>query len=212
MRLLPDLGVYLVLDRGLCAPVGMAETARLAVAGGATVVQLRDKDADTDAMVAAGREIQAALAGSGALFVVNDDVEAARILGADGLHIGQDDMSAVEARARIGAEMILGLSVETVAAARAVDAGLVDYVGAGPVFATGSKPDHKPPVGFDGLAAIVAAGPVPAVAIGGVKARHVTQVFDAGCVGLAVVSEICGRDDPRAAARVLADAVGKVRG
>ncbi len=212
MRKLPDLSVYLVLDRVLCGLVGMAETARLAVAGGATVVQLRDKGADTAAMVAAGREIQAALAGTGACFVVNDDVEAARALRADGLHVGQDDMSAAEARALIGPEMILGLSVENVGAARELDAGVVDYVGAGPVFATASKPDHKPPVGFDGLAAIVTASPVPAVAIGGLKARHAGQVFAAGCAGLAVVSEICGRGDPRAAARILAEAVREARG
>ena len=107
----------------------MVETARLAVAGGATLI-------------------------------VNDDAEAAIAIGADGLHIGQDDLSAAKARARIGPDAILGLSVETPGQAARVDAALVDYVGAGPVFATPTKPGHAQPVGFEGLAALIAVSPI----------------------------------------------------
>lgn len=203
MRRCPDLSLYLVLDPGLCAGVGMVETARAAVAGGATVVQLRDKAAGTERMIETGRALKVALAGTGAALIVNDDVEAAVAIGADGLHIGQGDMAATEARARIGAAMVLGLSVETPALAASVDPALVDYIGAGPVFATPSKLDHKAPVGFDGLAAQVVASPVPAVAIGGLKAEHVAQVLKAGAQGVAVVSAICGQPNPEAAARAL---------
>jgi thiamine-phosphate pyrophosphorylase len=196
-----------VLDPGLCAGVGVIATARAAVAGGATVVQLRDKAADTERMIETGRMLKAALAGTGAVLIVNDDVEAAIAIGADGLHIGQGDMAVAEARARIGATMVLGFSVETPALAASVDPALVDYIGAGPVFATPSKPDHKAPVGFDGLAAQVAASPVPAVAIGGLKAEHVAQVLKAGAQGVAVVSAICGQPDPKAAARALRDRI-----
>ena len=203
----PDLSLYLVLDPGLCAGVGMVETARAAVAGGATVVQLRDKTADTARMIETGLALKAALAGTGAALIVNDDVEAAVAIGADGLHIGQGDMAVTEARARIGPAMVLGLSVETPALAASVDPGLVDYIGVGPVFATPSKLDHKTPVGFHGLAAQVAASPVPAVAIGGLKAEHVAQVLKAGARGVAVVSAICGQPDPEAAARVLRDRI-----
>ncbi|GGM13134.1 thiamine-phosphate synthase [Pseudooceanicola nanhaiensis] len=199
----PDLSLYLVLDPGLCAGVGMVETARAAVAGGATVVQLRDKTADTARRVETGLALKAVLPGTGAALIVNDDVEAAVAIGADGLHIGQGDMAVAEARARIGAGMVLGLSVETPALAAAVDPGLVDYIGAGPVFATPSKLDHKAPVGVEGLAAQVAASPVPAVAIGGLKAQHVGAVLRTGARGLAVVSAICGQPDPEAAARAL---------
>ncbi|QND17830.1 thiamine phosphate synthase (plasmid) [Rhizobium leguminosarum bv. trifolii] len=206
-----DLSLYLVLDPDLCAGIGMVETARLAVAGGATMVQLRDKHAGTIRMIETGRALKQALDGTGALLIVNDDVEAAIAIGANGLHIGQEDMDATRARAMIGPEMILGLSVESEALATAVDPDLVDYTGVGPVLATPTKADHKQPIGFDGLARLVKASPVPSVAIGGLKADHVAQVFAAGASGLAVVSAICGTPDPEAATRRIAAEIRKVR-
>ncbi|MBX4934935.1 thiamine phosphate synthase [Rhizobium bangladeshense] len=206
-----DLSLYLVLDSDLCAAIGMIETARLAVAGGATMVQLRDKHAGTPRMIETGRALKQALAGTGALLIVNDDVEAAVAIGADGLHIGQEDMDARTARTMIGPDMILGLSVETAPLASAVDPGLVDYTGVGPVFATPTKADHKQPIGFDGLARLVKASPVPSVAIGGLKASHVAEVFAAGARGLAVVSAIAGTPDPEAATRRIAAEIRKVR-
>jgi thiamine-phosphate pyrophosphorylase len=206
-----DLSLYLVLDPELCGRRGMVETARAAVAGGATIVQLRDKHADTTKMVETGRALMAVLAGTGALLVINDDVEAAIAIGADGLHIGQEDMDAYAARQRIGPQMILGLSVETQALAAAIDPALVTYAGIGPVFATPTKPDHKPPIGIAGLACLVAVCPVSAVAIGGLKAADVRDVLNAGAVGLAVVSAICGAADPEAAARGFVDAIRKAR-
>jgi thiamine-phosphate pyrophosphorylase len=205
-----DLSLYLVLDPGLCAGFGMVETARAAVAGGATIVQLRDKHADTPLMIETGRALKAALSGTGALLIVNDNVEAAVAIGADGLHIGQEDMDAPTARARIGDDMILGLSVETEVLAAGVDPAIVDYAGIGPVFATSTKADHKEPTGFAGLARLVRVCPVPAVAIGGLKAAHVGDVFAAGANGLAVVSAICGTRDPEAAAREIAENIKKV--
>ncbi len=202
-----DLSLYLVLDPELCAGIGMVETARRAVAGGATVVQLRDKHASTVRMIETGLALKGALAGTAALLVVNDDVEAAIAIGADGLHVGQDDMVVRAARERIGRDMILGLSVETEALARAVDPALVDYAGIGPVFATPTKPDHKQPIGFDGLARLAAACPVSSVAIGGLKLAHISDVFAAGADGIAVVSAICGTADPRAAALELSEAI-----
>lgn len=199
-----DLSLYLVLDPGHCAGIGMVETAREAVAGGVTMVQLRDKEADTKRLIETGRALKETLAGTNAKLIVNDDVTAAVAIGADGLHIGQDDMTVAEARARIGADAILGLSVETPELATAVDPALVDYIGAGPVFATPTKPNHKQPVGFDGLARQIAASPVPAVAIGGLKVMHVAQAMAAGARGVAVVSAICGQPDPETAARALA--------
>jgi len=206
-----DLSLYLVLDPELCADIGMVETARAAVAGGVTMIQLRDKQAGTARMIETGQALQMALAGTGARLIINDDVEAAIALGADGLHIGQDDMTAAVARERIGNTMILGLSVETETLAAAVDPGVVDYVGVGPVFATSTKADHKQPIGFDGLARIVALAPVPAVAIGGLKRVHVADVLAAGAKGLAVVSAICGHPDPQSASRDFADAIVRAR-
>ena len=206
-----DLSLYLVLDPDLCGPLGMVETTRAAVAGGVTMVQLRDKRATTAEMIEAGRALQAVLAGAGVPLVVNDDVEAAIALRADGLHVGQDDCDARSARERIGPGMILGVSVETEPLAAAIDPAIVDYAGVGPVFATATKPDHKQPVGLDGLARLVAASPVPAVAIGGLKAEHAASVFAAGADGLAVISAICGKPDPRRAAEEIAEAIAAAR-
>lgn len=206
-----DLSLYLVLDPSLCAGIGMVDTARAAVAGGATMVQLRDKEADTKRLIETGRALKEALADTNAKLIVNDDVTAAVAIGADGLHIGQDDMAFAEARARIGADAILGLSVETPELAATVNPALVDYIGAGPVFATPTKPNHKQPVGFDGLARQIAASPVPAVAIGGLKVVHVAQAMAAGARGVAVVSAICGQPDPETAARALATEISVFR-
>lgn len=206
-----DLSVYLVLDPDLCRSIGMVETTRLAVAGGVTIVQLRDKHADTAAMIETGRALKAVLAGTGVALIINDDVEAAIAIGADGVHVGQSDLAAALTRQRIGPDMILGLSVETEELASRVDPHIINYVGVGPVFATGTKPDHKQPIGFDGLARIVAMAPVPAVAIGGVKAEHAGPALAAGAKGIAVVSAICGQPDPQAAARLIADEIERAR-
>lgn len=206
-----DLSVYLVLDIGLVPPAEAPALAAAAVRGGATAIQLRAKRATTGERLALARTLRATLAGSGVPLIVNDDAEAARLADAEGLHVGQDDMSPAAARALIGPDRALGLSVETVEAASRVDPAVVDHVGAGPVFATPTKPDHKTPVGFDGLARLVAASPVPAVAIGGLRAVHAAAVLRTGARGLAVVSAICTAADPEAATRAIADSIAEAR-
>lgn len=207
-----DLSVYLVTDPGMCATRGLVETVLAAVRGGATVVQLRDKDAGDAELVEQGRALKAALTGSGVPLIVNDRVEVARAVGADGVHVGQSDAAAAAAREALGPNAIVGLSVQTVAHAARVDAAVVDYVGVGPVFATGTKPDHAAPSGFAGLAAVCRVAPVPAVAIGGLGAVHAFQVLATGAMGLAVVSAICAADDPECATRAIAEALMRARG
>jgi thiamine-phosphate pyrophosphorylase len=202
-----DLSLYLVLDAGLCRQHSLVETTRAAVSGGATMVQLRDKTIGTAGLIAIGHALMDVLAGTGVPLIVNDDVDAALAIGAHGVHVGQDDVPVATARARLGPRALLGLSVETEAAAGRINPAIVDYVGLGPVFATPTKPDHKPPIGLDGLARLVALSPVPSVAIGGLKAAHVPQVLASGADGLAVVSAICGQPAPAIAARTLADAI-----
>ncbi|HKT28538.1 thiamine phosphate synthase [Dyella sp.] len=202
-----DLSLYLVLDPDLCRQHSMVETAREAVAGGVTIVQVRHKHASTAERVALARSVKEALRDTAALIVMNDDIEAAVQAEVDAVHIGQRDMSPALARERIGADMLLGLSVNSESVARAVDPRVVDYAGIGPVFATPTKPDHEQPIGFAGLARIVAACPVPTVAIGGLKRQHVSEVFAAGAHGLAVVSAICGTPDPRQSASDLRAAI-----
>lgn len=207
-----DLTAYLVLDRAQCGgTAGLIATAVAAARAGIRTIQLRLKEAETAERAEIGRALRLALP-DGVALVMNDDAEAAIACGADALHIGQSDMDPKAARARIGERMALGLSVETVAHAQAVDPHIVDHVGAGPVFGTRTKPDHAAPQGWDGLAQVIAASPVPAVAIGGVKAEHAQAALDAGAVGIAVVSAICGQSDPQAAARAVRLAVDRARG
>ncbi|HEU5363820.1 MAG TPA: thiamine phosphate synthase [Gaiellaceae bacterium] len=152
------------------------ETARRAVAAGATVVQLRLK-APTAAVVERGHGFREL----GSTFVVNDDVEAAVALGADGVHLGQGDAGAERARQH---GLLLGRSVVAVAQVEGIDA---DYLGAGPVWATPSKDDAGAPIGLDGLRRICAAATVPVVAIGGVDAANAPACIDAGAAGVAVI-------------------------
>jgi len=206
-----DLSLYLVLDPDLCRTHSMVETTMAAIAGGATIVQLRDKKAGTEGLIRIGRELIEAMAGTGVPLIVNDDIEAAIAIGADGLHVGQDDLPSQTARERLGRDKIIGLSIEDETVARKVDPGIVDYVGIGPVFATSTKPDHKPAIGFDGLADLVKIAGLPSVAIGGLKKNHVEPVFGAGANGIAVVSAICGQPDPEGATRAIADAIAALK-
>lgn len=199
MRL--DLSLYLITDPDLCAEHGLVETVVAAVRGGVTVVQLRDKHASDPEMIAQSRRLKAALAGSGVPLIINDRLEVALAAGADGLHLGQDDGDVLEARQALGPDAILGLSVQTHEQLARVDPSRLDYLGLGPVFATPSKGDHARPIGFEGLAALVAANSLPSVAIGGLKAEHAAAVRAAGAQGAAVISAICGQPDPEAAAR-----------
>ena len=155
-------------------------TARAAVDGGATVVQLRRKDATTEELVEAG----AGFGELSATFVVNDDVEAAVRLGADGVHLGRTDTGAERA---VAAGLLLGTSAAGVEEARAGEAQGAGYVGAGPVWATPSKPDADPAIGLEGLAEICRAVSVPVVAIGGIDASNAADCIRAGATGVAVI-------------------------
>lgn len=195
-----SLRLYLITDPVLCADLGVVETALRAVAGGVSMVQLRDKHATTPERIALARALMAALKGTGVPVIVNDDIDAAVTAGADGAHIGQSDGSPHQARALLGPERILGLSCETLLTVQEANAAPVDYLGLGPVFATGTKVDHEEPVGIEGLAALVAQTSLPTVAIGGLNAGHMRDVMASGVDGLSVVSAICGQPDPQKAA------------
>jgi thiamine-phosphate pyrophosphorylase len=159
------------------------ETARGAVEGGATVVQWRLKDVPRVDVVERGRATRSLCARHGVTFVVNDDVEAALMLGADGVHLGREDEGAETAKAH---GLLLGLSASSVGEARAA-AGLADYIGAGPVWATPSKPDADAPIGLEGLREICCAVSVPVVAIGGIDESNAGECIKAGAAGVAVI-------------------------
>ncbi|WP_018917711.1 thiamine phosphate synthase [Vreelandella zhanjiangensis] len=197
-----DLSLYLVTDARLCQPYSLERTVVEAVEGGVSFVQLRDKQASDVDMIKQAKRLKAALYGSGVPLVINDRLMVALESGADGLHVGQSDTAAQQARTAMGPDAIIGLSINTLAQLQAAPAELLDYVGLGPVFATQSKRDHALPIGFEGLAQLAAASPLPSVAIGGLKADHSEQVFRAGANGLAVISAICGQPAPYQAARL----------
>lgn len=203
-----DLSTYLVTDAALCGDRGVVETVREAVAGGVTVVQLRDKDAPDASIVEQLVALSEVIAGR-ALLVVDDRVDAvleARLRGArvDGVHVGQSDIHVAEARRLLGPDALIGLTANTAEhldAVRALPAGTVDYIGVGVIRPTTTKPNHPPAVGVDGFRALAAGSPVPAVAIGGIGIDDVVPLREAGAAGVAVVSAICAADDARLAAQ-----------
>jgi thiamine-phosphate pyrophosphorylase len=177
-----------------------------AVAGGCTLIQLRDKLSPTRAMVERARSLKAALAGTGVPLLINDRVDVALAAGADGVHLGQDDMDPRDARAILGDRAILGLTLKTPAHADAMRGLPVDYGCIGGVFATTSKDNPEPPIGLDGLARVVAAGRdagVPLGAIAGIDAGNAAHVIGAGADGVAVISALFDAGDPAGAARRL---------
>ena len=199
-----DLSLYLVLDPDLCgSEEGMVRTARLAAESGATAVQLRAPGRKKRQWLAVARDLKAALAPLGVPLIINDQIDVALIVEADGVHVGQEDLPAADVRALIGPDMILGLSVTNFVELADVPAG-VDYLGIGPVYPTGSKPDAAPATGVE---ALVAAARLPVVAIGGIHSGNCAPLFAAGAKGVAVISAICGQADP---ARATRDLRGKV--
>ena len=204
------LKLYLVTDPHLCATFGLLNTVNAAVKGGITMVQLRDKEASTNDRIGVGKELQKILKDTEIPLIINDDVEAALAIDADGIHIGQNDKSTVEIRGKVGKDKIVGLSCETIEDAKAADPALVDYIGISPVFPTPTKSDFNAYIGLDGISDIVNATSLPSVAIGGLKREHCGKIFSTGCQGMAVVSAICGKDDPYMETKLLHDEIRRV--
>ncbi len=206
-----DLSLYLVTDPGLTAARGLVPTVEAAVKGGTTLVQLRDPKAHGRALVEQARALKALLAPRAIPLIINDRLDVALAAGADGVHLGQDDIAPADARAMAGGRLIIGLSVGTPQELADSDLAGVDYLGVGPVKVTGTKADAGAAIGPEGLAAIRALTALPLVGIGGIDAGIAGEVIRAGADGVAVVSAICGAPDPEAAARQLRDAMARAR-
>ena len=203
-----DLRLYALLDPEHAGGHPLPELARLVAHGGATLVQLRDKRSDTRAMVERARAIKAALAPFNVPLLVNDRVDVALAAGADGVHVGQEDMAVTDARRLLGRDAVIGLSIKTTAQAEAAPLELIDYAGVGGVFATTSKDNPKPPIGPAGLARVadVLRRRVPGFrlcGIAGITAANAADVITAGADGVAVISALSLKPDPQAAAREL---------
>ena len=203
-----DLRLYALVDPEHAGGRDLAELSRLVAQGGATLVQLRDKRSDTRPMVERARAIKAALAPFNIPLLVNDRVDVALASGADGVHVGQQDMAVEDARRLLGPRAIIGLSIKTVAQAEAAPIDLLDYVGVGGVFATSSKDNPNPPIGPAGLARIAdvfrrRAPGFPLCGIAGIDASNAGEAVAAGADGVAVISALSLQADPQAAARAL---------
>ena len=198
------LKLYLVTDRGLSLGRPLEEIVSEAVAGGVTMVQLREKDAATGEFVELGRRLMSLLKPLGVSLIINDRVDVALAVDADGVHIGQSDMSYADARRLLGPEKIIGLSVENFEDLESANKLDVDYIGISPVYGTPTKTDTAEPFGLEGLRKAVEMSVHPTVAIGGMNVATVGEVIAAGTDGVAVVSAICSAESPRDAAAELA--------
>jgi thiamine-phosphate pyrophosphorylase len=206
-----DWSVYVITDRRTAGERPLLDVVRAAIRGGATVVQLREKEASTRAMIELGQALLEVTRAAGIPLIVNDRVDVALAIGAEGVHIGQDDMPAAIARRLIGPDRILGVSARTVEEAIQAERDGANYLGAGDVFGTPTKPDAGPPIGVEGLRQIVRAVSIPVVAIGGVTPQNAPAAVEAGAVGVAVISAVMGAPDPEAAARQLREVVKAYR-
>lgn len=222
-----DLSLYLVLDPDLCGGAqGMVNTTLAAIQGGVTVVQLRAPTWKKRAVAECARELLRLMPASVPL-IINDHADVARAVGAAGVHVGQKDLSPEDCRLIVGPDAIVGLSIANDDelsrliidersrfspdddVSRPADdehsrlSRTVDYIGIGPVFPTGTKKDAAPVVGLEGLRRLLETAPVPVVAIGGISEVNARSVYETGVPGIAVVSAICGKNDPETAARAL---------
>lgn len=208
------LEMYLVTDRALSLGRPLTEIVAAAVRGGVTMVQLREKECDTREFIELGRAIHALLQPLGIPLIINDRADIAQVLGAEGLHIGQHDMTYPDARRLLGSEAIIGLSVENDRqACECLSYTDLDYIGASPIYATPTKTDTAEALGLTGLQSIqqIVGKSLPIVAIGGIHADNIQPIIRAGADGVAVVSAICSAPSPEMAARELAAAVKQAK-
>jgi len=206
-----DLRLYALVDPVVAGGRTLVDLARRLTAS-ATLVQLRDKHGSTRAMIEEARDLRAVLEPEGIPLLVNDRVDVALASGADGVHVGQQDMAVEDARRLLGPGAIIGLSIKTVAQAEAAPIDLLDYVGVGGVFATSSKDNPNPPIGPAGLARIAdvfrrRAPDFPLCGIAGIDAGNASEAIAAGAGGVAVISALSLQADPQAAARALRNVV-----
>ena len=204
-----DYSLYLVTDRSLSKGRPTSEIVAGAVAGGVTCVQLREKQCGTREFVDEALALKPLLKDCNIPLIINDRLDVALAVEADGVHLGQDDMPITMARAIAGSSLIIGISAESTEDALRAEQEGADYIGISPVFATPTKTDTGPPLGLDGVRKIREVVDIPLVGIGGINELNAAEVIAAGADGIAVVSAIVSADDPAAATRTLKSLVDR---
>jgi thiamine-phosphate pyrophosphorylase len=197
------LRLIVVTDPACGAGRGVADVVRAALRGGAPAIQLRMKDGPAREMADLARALLPETRVAGALLFVNDRVDVALAVGADGAHVGQDDLPVAAARRIVPPGFLLGVSAETAELARRAEADGADYVGVGPVYTTGSKADAGDAVGTGRIKEVAAAVGIPVVGIGGITTENAPAVIRAGAAGVAVISAVMRAEDPEAAVHAL---------
>ncbi|HSU12989.1 thiamine phosphate synthase [Longimicrobium sp.] len=197
------LSLIVITDPSCGEGRAIVDVVRAALRGGAPSIQLRGKDQAAREQVELARALRVETRAAGALLWVNDRLDVALAAGADGVHLGQDDLPVEAARRIVPGGFLIGISAETAELARAAERGGADYVGAGPVYETGSKADAGSAVGCARIAQVAAAVRIPVVGIGGIAAANAGEVVRAGAAGVAVISAVMRAADPEAATREL---------
>ena len=195
-----DYSLYLVTDRGLARGRSTMDIVKAAVRGGVTCVQLREKECSTLEFIEQALSIKDYLSARQIPLIINDRLDVAQAVKADGIHLGQTDMPLDIARAIVGDSMIIGISAESLEDAVVAEKGGADYLGVSPIYATPTKTDTAAPLGLEGLRRIRAEVKIPLVGIGGLNRENAAEVIRNGADGVAVVSAIVAADDPEAAA------------
>lgn len=195
-----DLSLYLVTDSSFLRGRNLIDVVAQAIAGGVTMVQLREKEATTRHFYNTALTVKQLTQQAGIPLIINDRVDIALAVDADGLHIGQSDLPYPIARRLMGHDKIIGLSVETLEQAQDANLMDVDYLGISPVFGTATKTDIAPPFGLDGTRQLATLSKHPLVGIGGINLSNARQVMQAGAHGVAIVSAIMCAEDPKQAA------------
>jgi len=206
-----DYSLYLVTDRSLSRGKATLEIVKAAIAGGVTCVQLREKNCSTLEFIKEALSVKEYLKKHNIPLIINDRVDVAQAIGADGVHLGQTDMPLTMAKDILKGSMIIGISVESLEDAIRAEKDGADYIGISPIFATPTKTDTAPPLGLEGLKEISKAVSLPKVAIGGLNRKNAGEVILNGADGIAVVSAIVSADDPRKAAEELSHILKKTR-
>lgn len=204
--------LYVVMDRRLSNGLGPGEVASRAVQGGADAIQLREKGLSDKELYHAALEVRTATLGTGTAFIVNDRIDVALAAGADGVHLGQDDLPLEAARRLAPSSFVIGVSVSSVDEAVRAQSGGADYVALGPLFPTRSKDDAGPAVGLQRLREMRSMVTVPLIGIGGIGLHNVSDVIASGADGAAVVSAVVGQPDITSSVRSLKDRIALAKG